>query len=352
MIKIPMDIFAYTNEAAAMAQGGRLVYANGAARELLGPDCEGKSLAAVLGMEIAEAQASNFVADLNLGGRQLSVRATKQETGQFFFFSRPEYQPSILNEAFLYSIKSNLMTMSLAMELCRSKAEEQENREILESMREISRSQFRMSRMASNLSMMMDAMKGQLSCNPKLVDIGWLCQDCVDCVAAMVDGVDFTVNAREGLFIMADPALVKRMLTNLLSNSLVHGKGLSRINVNVLESPESAIISVSDDGCGIGSDELHRVFDRYRHVYDMAEMDEGAGMGLSIVRFIAQSHGGTLLLESRCDSGTTVRVSLKKGKGSALALRSGEEERFDMAMALLELSDCLDSKYYAERYLD
>lgn len=352
MIKVPMDVFAYTNEAAAMARGGRLVYANNAAKELLGADCEGKSLAATLGLEIAEAQASNFVADLTLGGRQLSVRATKQEIGQFFFFSQPEYQPTLLNEAFLYSIKSNLMTMSVAMELCRSKAEEQGNRELLDSMREISRSQFRMSRMSSNLSLMMDAVKGQLSYNPRLVDIGCLCRDCVECIAGMVDNVEFSVNAKDGLFVMADAALVNKLLTNLLSNCLVHAKGLSRISVNVLESPESAIISVSDDGCGIGTDQLHRVFDRYRHVYDMAEMDDGAGMGLSIVRFIAQRHGGTLLLESRSDSGTTVRVSLRKGKNMPMSLRSGEEERFDMATALVELSDCLDSKYYGERYMD
>ena len=352
MFKVPMDVFTYTNEAAALARGERLVYANGAAKELLGADCEGKSLGKLLGPDISAAQASNFVADFSRGGKLFSVRATKQEEGQFFFFSKQETHLELLNEAFLYSMRSNLMNMKLALELCRVKAEEQGSEELLAQLREISRSQFRMSRLTSNVSMLKDYLEGEDVFSPVMVDIGRLCRECVDCVAELVEGVEFRVNAREGLLVMADAALVKRLLTNLISNSLVHAAGLSRISVNVIDSEDFVMLSVSDDGCGIKPEQLHWVFDRYRHVYDMAEMNSGAGIGLSVVRIIAQRHGGTLLLESRAGSGTTTRVSLKKNTNMSMALRSGEEEHFDMATALVELSDCLDSKYYGEKFMD
>ena len=97
---------------------------------------------------------------------------------------------------------------------------------------------------------------------------------------------------------------------------------------------------------------MHRVFDRYRHIYGMDEMNGGAGLGLSLVRVIAQRHGGTLLLESRTGHGTTVKVSIRKDKNGGVSLRSGTEEQFEVKTALMELSDCLDSRYYGEKYMD
>lgn len=352
MYKVPMEVFSHTNEAAVMARGGRLVYANGAAKELLGADCQGKSLSAVLGPDISEAQASNFVADFTKGGRHYSVRATKQESEQFFFFTEHETRPTVLNEAVLYSMRSNLMTMNLALELCRTRAEESGNREILDGLRELCRGQFRMSRLSSNLSMLKEDLNGEVSFSPVPVDLGQLCRECVDCVESLTEDVEFRLSAPAGLLIMADAALVKKLILNLISNCLVHAKGLSRISVNVIDSPDFVQLSVSDDGCGIEAEQLYRIFDRYRHMYDMAEMNSGAGIGLSVVRLIAQRHGGTLLIESRAGSGTTARASLKKSRSLTMALHSGGEEHFDLATALVELSDCLDSKYYGEKFMD
>lgn len=352
MFKVPMDVFAYTNEPAIMARGGRLVYANGAAKALLGADCEGKRLSAVLGPDIAESQASSFVSDFSKGDRHFSVRATRQEDGQFFFFSEPGVHPGVLSEAFLYSIRSNLMTMNLALELCRVKAEEQGNQELLDGLRELCRGQFRMSRLASNVAMLKSEMDGDRSFVPARVDIGRLCRKCVECVESLFENVEFRLSAQDGIYIAADAALVKKMLMNLLSNCLVHAEGLSRISISLIDGADFVLLSVSDDGCGIGTEELNRVFDRYCHVYDMAEMNSGAGMGLSVVRLAAQRHGGTLLLESREGSGTTARISLKKNRMYPLSLHSGQEEHFDIATALLELSDCLDSRFYGEKFMD
>ena len=352
MFKVPMDVFAYTNEAAVMARGGRIVYANGAARMLLGTDCEGKKIGAVLGPEIAEAQASNFVADFCKGGRHYSVRATRQEDGQFYFFSQPDVKPGVLSEAFIYSLRSNLMNMNLAMELCRAKAEEQGNQELLDGLRELCRSQFRMSRLASNVDMLKNAPTGDNSFSTAPVDIGRLCRECVECVEGLFENVEFRLSAQDGVFIAADAALVKKLLMNLISNCLIHATGLSRISISVVDSADFVLLSVSDDGCGISGEQLHRVFDRYCHVYEMAEMNSGAGIGLSIVRLAAQLHGGTLLLESKEGYGTTARVSLKKNTALPLTLHSGQEEHFDIATALIELSDCLDSKFYGEKFMD
>lgn len=352
MLQVPMDVFAYTKEAVAAARGGRLVFANAAAGEILGGDCVGKSVKGLMGIEVAEAQASNFVADVSLGEKCFALRATKQEGMQLFFLSRPENQPELLNDAFIYSLRNSLMTLNLALDMCRMKAEEHKDSEILRHMREISRSQMRLTRLISNISVLRENMgKGECFV-PVSMDLAMMCRAFIECTESLVEGVEFSFSGPESLFVYADAGQVKKLLSNLVSNCLVHGKGLSRVSIVLMETADSAVISVSDDGCGIEGDMLHRVFERYRHIYGMEELNCGAGLGLSLVSAIARRHGGTLLLESRAGQGTTVRASLKKSRNGGVALRSGTEEQFEIKTALVELADCLDSKFYGEKYMD
>lgn len=352
MIRVPVEIFAFSSEAAAMARGGRLVFANAEARLLLGSDWEGKSVEAAFGPEVAGTQAASFVADVVLDDKRCSLRSTRQDGAQLFFFGVADCQLPVLNDAFIYSLRSSLMTVNMALELCRAKAEEQGSVEILSSLREISRSQFRLTRLVSNASMLQNSVSGGFCFNPVPVDAAQLCRECVDCVRGLVDGVEFSLGAADTMLINADPGLLKKLLLNLISNCLIHAAGCSRIKINLLDSADTVFISVSDDGQGIEQEQLHRVFDRYRHIYDASEMNGGAGIGLSVVRLIAQKHGGTLLLESRSGQGTTVQVSLKKNKTAGMALRSTDAEGFEIKTALTELADCLDSSFYDEKYMD
>ena len=353
MFQIPMDVFAYTNEPALLARGARPVYANAAARQLLGEDWESKSLSALLGADIAGTQASNFMAEVTIGGKPLTVRVTKQEGGQLFLFSRPETQPNVLNDAFIYALRSNLMTMNVALEICRGKAESRGDDDMLQNLQEMNRAHFRLSRMVSNIAVLRSAMDQTLCFNPVSIDAGLLCRECVDCISSLLPEIAFSLNIKAGIYITADASLIQKLLINLISNCVVHAVGLRRISIGLMESGESVILSVSDDGCGIPGDMLHQVFNRYSHSYDAAAMNSGAGLGLSIVRLIAQRHGGTLLLESRPGHGTTVRVSLKKSHSTPIYLHSAETpEHFDINTALIELSDCLDSKFYGEKFMD
>ncbi|MEI3085316.1 MAG: ATP-binding protein [Oscillospiraceae bacterium] len=107
-----------------------------------------------------------------------------------------------------------------------------------------------------------------------------------------------------------DPALAENLVLNLISNSLTHAAGCPSACVSCIAS--GFVISVNDDGCGIAPDKLHFVFDRYRHGFGISDIDHGAGLGLTAALAIANLHGGTLLLESREGSGTTVRASFSR----------------------------------------
>ena len=352
MMQVPMEVFSYTKEAAVLTRGSRIIYANAAAREILGEDCQNRSVASVFGTELAESQASNFVADLFVAGKSYSVRATRQDCGQLIFITAHQPEPGVVSDAFVYSVRSSLMTLNMALELCRSKAEEQENQEILSTMREITRSQYRLTRIVSNVSLLREHMQGMVNVALLRVDIGRLCRECADCLGSMLDNVKISVNAPEGVFINADPMLINKLLSNLISNSIIHGQTLSRISLNLSESPDCVFLSVNDDGCGIEGIKLHRAFERYRHIYELGELNGGAGLGLSVARIIAQCHGGTLLMESKPGQGTSVRISLKKNRGAGTVLKSSVEQYYDIKTALMEMADCLDSKFYGEAYMD
>ena len=109
------------------------------------------------------------------------------------------------------------------------------------------------------------------------------------------------------------------------------------------------MLSVSDDGCGIPAGQLHETFERYRHSFDARQMGRGAGLGLSVVRGVAQLHGGTLLLESREGQGARVSVSLPENPN--LTLRDGDPPPGPRRI-LTELCDVLPGSVYLPRYLD
>ena len=110
---------------------------------------------------------------------------------------------------------------------------------------------------------------------------------------------------------------------------------------------------MDDDGCGISADELHEVFDRYRHGFALRDMGQGAGLGLTAARLIANLHGGTLLMESRQDIGTAVRVSLSLSPYADAPLKQPETQPdLSITNLLTGLADCLPSEFYSEKFAD
>lgn len=109
----------------------------------------------------------------------------------------------------------------------------------------------------------------------------------------------------------ADPTLVRRALSNLLSNAIRHTSSGGTITLALGETLASATeISVRDTGCGIAPDHLPHVFDRfYQAVPSATSGQHHSGLGLAIVQSIMTLHDGQATIESAPDVGTTVRLA-------------------------------------------
>ncbi|HEY6070463.1 MAG TPA: ATP-binding protein [Chthoniobacterales bacterium] len=111
--------------------------------------------------------------------------------------------------------------------------------------------------------------------------------------------------------IRADEARLREVFDNLLDNAVKYSNTNGEIRLAAEQRGDATALSVSDDGIGIGAEDLPRIFERFYRA-DKARSRElgGTGLGLSIVKHISQLHGGSVEAESKPGSGTKISVVL------------------------------------------
>jgi signal transduction histidine kinase len=126
-------------------------------------------------------------------------------------------------------------------------------------------------------------------------------------VAGMPDGA-------EPVEIHGEAALLRRLMRNLLENAAKHGR--PPIEVAVTRCADKARIIVCDHGPGIAPAERERVFEPFYRPAGRAESSGGWGLGLSLVRQIAERHGGAAFCDAEPGGGSRFVVELAMGKGA------------------------------------
>jgi len=116
------------------------------------------------------------------------------------------------------------------------------------------------------------------------------------------------------LKIYADERKIKQILLNLISNAVKFSHDGSEVVAGVRIGPdEQVMMFVEDHGIGISPENIATALAPFGQVESkLSRAYEGTGLGLSLARTLAEAHGGTLIIESELDVGTTVIVSLPK----------------------------------------
>jgi heavy metal sensor kinase len=113
------------------------------------------------------------------------------------------------------------------------------------------------------------------------------------------------------VWVMGDLRRLRQIFINLLNNALKHSSPGSPIRLEILSEAGRAKVSVTDRGTGIPADELDHIFERfYRVDKSRNRSDGGAGLGLSLVKSLAEAHGGMVTVESALGFGSTFTVDL------------------------------------------
>ena len=107
-----------------------------------------------------------------------------------------------------------------------------------------------------------------------------------------------------GIRIEADQTLMIRLWSNLLRNAVTYGNVSGNIWVCVIQEGERVSLSVRDDGIGISEKDLPHIWERFYQADPSRTDSESSGLGLSLVRWIVEAHGGTISAQSTLGVGT------------------------------------------------
>jgi signal transduction histidine kinase len=110
--------------------------------------------------------------------------------------------------------------------------------------------------------------------------------------------------------VLADPARLERVLTNLLSNALKYSEPNTPVTVRLTPGENEVVVAVSDRGKGIAPEELPYLFQRYYRAQAGREQSGSLGLGLYIVKGLVEAHGGRLWAESEVGKGSTFSFAL------------------------------------------
>jgi signal transduction histidine kinase len=111
-------------------------------------------------------------------------------------------------------------------------------------------------------------------------------------------------------WLLGDRSLVRRLVMILLDNAMKYTPERGTITVTVSASGKNALLEVQDNGIGIATTEIGRVFERFYRADSSRNRDEGgSGLGLAIAKWIAESHQAQIVLRSEPNQGSTFVIS-------------------------------------------
>jgi len=157
------------------------------------------------------------------------------------------------------------------------------------------------------------ALMGKLTLHPEPVDLADAVRRCIDTLQASGRTAGFTVQVdAQRTVVSADPARLLQVIDNILDNALKYSPSGGAIRVGVHQADGKAVLSVQDSGQGIPAELLPCVFDMFvQGAQSLQRAAGGLGIGLSLVRRLAELHGGSVAIASPgVGLGATVTVSL------------------------------------------
>jgi signal transduction histidine kinase len=188
--------------------------------------------------------------------------------------------------------------------------------EYLQALEEILEESERTSQVVGSLMLLVRADSGKEAVLSAPADMCAIVRSAIDQGEKLVSnrGLRFSANLPSGpIAIQADPDALRRALLILIDNAAKYTPA-GAVSVVLETNGGFAIASVTDTGIGISKDEIAQIFDRFWRA-DKARSRElgGAGLGLSIAKWIVEMHGGSIEVQSEPGRGSAfhVRVPLK-----------------------------------------
>ena len=127
---------------------------------------------------------------------------------------------------------------------------------------------------------------------------------------------------REDVALVSDPNLLRHIVSNLLSNAARYSAPGTQITVLIEEGPTELCLSVRDEGIGIPESDLHRIFEPFERGSNVGNI-KGTGLGLNIVKQMAERLGGQVRVESTVGQGSRFTAAFSRTGAAAKPSQRG-----------------------------
>lgn len=182
-----------------------------------------------------------------------------------------------------------------------------------DSMDAIQRETNRMNRMVNNLLLLTRADYGELELEFYPIDLHIIAKSVFDEAVIHAENRQLSIERLEPVEMVANGERLRQLIANLLHNAIKFTNDGGNVSLSVFKEQDAVIIEVRDTGIGVSQDNQKHIFDRFFQA-DTSRVHrddtDGAGLGLSIVRWIVDAHQGSIDVQSDINQGTVFRVQL------------------------------------------
>lgn len=185
--------------------------------------------------------------------------------------------------------------------------------DIKESAEGVKKEAERMSKLISELLTISRMDKNTIQLSFEDVDFGELLNFvCDEQTEIHDDNITLSRNIGENIMVKADRFMLARLCINLISNAYSYGKDNGNITVTLTCDSGNAVMSVSDDGIGIAEENIPKIWERFYQVDPSRTIDDkgNMGLGLSMVKWIADCHKGSMTVKSVLGKGSTFTFTM------------------------------------------
>jgi len=201
-----------------------------------------------------------------------------------------------------------------------------------EFLRDIEEETDKLEKIVDNLLDLSQMKDGRLHLEKCPTDLGQLAKEVMETMEVQLTQHRFVHDfPSDPLMATVDPKRIEQVLRNLLSNAIKYSPEGGTITVQGRGDKRQLLVRVSDQGMGIPSEDIERVFERfYRVENEITQGMRGVGLGLAVCRGIVEAHGGRIWVESTLGVGSTFYFTLpvlSKVEGPVLSKARPEPSR-------------------------
>lgn len=249
--------------------------------------------------------------------RRIEGIESRDEVGELartFNSMLDELETAFMRERqFTSDVSHELRTPLTVIETCVDDALNTENPEIIrDNILAIKKENSRMTKMISQLLFLSRGYEGRIRFEPEIFCLWDMAQSVVEVSQFKAGEKNITIHncVPEDLEVCADQSLFTQLLVNLADNGIKYGCEGGNVWIEAMQRENLVRIIVRDDGTGISPEDLGHIFERFYRA-DRARDRSGQGLGLSIVKWIVELHGGEISASSEVDKGTSFCIEFQ-----------------------------------------